>query len=99
MISRLFSITPDLALTRDTLSFSAPQGYSQLRGKNTLEKRLREDITRELNDVKVLEEQLLKHLDLITEKKRQLEIKKRQPVQVRSGTLLWCLFASKEETI
>lgn len=53
---------------------------NQLRGK-ALEHKLREDIERELVDVHELERQLVNHLNLITEKKRQLEIKKRAPVQ------------------
>ena len=46
-----------------------------------LEQKLREDIERELADVAALEQQLHSHLNLIHEKKRQLEIKKREPVQ------------------
>lgn len=60
---------------------SFPEAYgAQLRGK-ALEHKLREDIERELVDVHELERQLVGHLNLITEKKRQLEIKKRAPVQ------------------
>nr|AHB62362.1 allatostatin-C neuropeptide precursor [Platynereis dumerilii] len=54
--------------------------YKSLQG-GMLERRLREDIEREMTDVKKLEHQLMGHLNLIQEKKRQLEIKKRQPVQ------------------
>ena len=56
------------------------QHYRNLQGA-MLERKLREDIEREMTDVKKLEHQLMGHLNLIQEKKRQLEIKKRQPVQ------------------
>jgi hypothetical protein len=46
-----------------------------------LERKLIEDIERQLDDIKALERGLMSHLNLIQEKKRQLEIKKRQPVQ------------------
>lgn len=71
---------------------AAPQGPSDLRLRNNevdvrdmtiahLEVKLREDIEREIGDVKELEMQLRKNLDKIQAKKRQLEIKKRTPVQ------------------
>lgn len=46
-----------------------------------LERVLREDIERELRDIKELENLLMGQMNMITEKKRQLEIKKREPVQ------------------
>nr|QUP52015.1 allatostatin-C [Urechis unicinctus] len=45
-----------------------------------LETKLREDIERELADVMELESQLQKNINMISEKKRQLEIKKREPL-------------------
>ena len=46
-----------------------------------LEQRLRDDVIRELRDVDQLEEALSRNLDLIHEKKRQLEIKRSQPLR------------------
>ena len=46
-----------------------------------LERKLREDIEHQIADVLQLERQLMGHLSLIHEKKRQLEIKKRSPIQ------------------
>jgi len=45
-----------------------------------LEQKLREDILRELRDIDQLETALRKNLGLVHEKKRQLEIKRSQPI-------------------
>jgi hypothetical protein len=46
-----------------------------------LEKKLREEIDRNLEELLIMEEQRRHDLNMIQEKKRQLEIKKREPVQ------------------
>jgi hypothetical protein len=46
-----------------------------------LEQRLRDDVIRELRDVDQLEEALSRNLGLVHEKKRQLEIKRSQPLR------------------
>jgi len=46
-----------------------------------LEKKLKEDIERELHDVMAMENQLHHNMKMVQEKKRQLEIKKRTPVR------------------
>jgi hypothetical protein len=48
---------------------------------NYLEKMIKKDIERELQDILDLESQVNGNLDFIKAKKRQLEIKKRQPLQ------------------
>ena len=46
-----------------------------------LEQKLREDVERELEDIMELEQHLHHNMNLVQEKKRQLEIKKREPIQ------------------
>ena len=46
-----------------------------------LTKKLLEDLERQEAEYSLLERSLRNHLDLITEKKRQLEINKRSPIQ------------------
>lgn len=46
-----------------------------------LEQRLREDVIRELRDIEQLESQLSRNVELVQAKKRQLEIKRSQPLR------------------
>ncbi len=46
-----------------------------------LEKLIKDQVAREMRDIRELESQMGHHMNLIQEKKRQLEIKKRKPVE------------------
>lgn len=74
-------ILPFSRVYRRIFSFQlAPADQNALRVA-MLEKMLREDIDRELEDLSRLEQHHQQQKEWFTQKKRQLEIKKRRPVQ------------------